>query len=48
MRFFKDLADLGHFDNNNAIYLAECLRFGSMVLNREELYKVAKKWNLHN
>ena len=46
MRFFKDLSDLGHFDNSNIIHV-ECLRFCFMGLIREELYKVAENWNLH-
>ena len=46
MRFFKDLTDLGHFDNSNVIHV-ECLRFCFMGLIREELYKVAQNWNLH-
>ena len=28
MRFFKDLTDMGHFDNSNVIHV-ECLRFVS-------------------
>lgn len=46
IRFFNDLTDLGHFDNSNVIHV-ECLRFCFMGLIQEELYKVAKNWNLH-
>lgn len=46
MRFFKDLTDQGHFDNSSVIHV-QCLRFCFMGLMREELYKVAKNWNLH-
>ena len=46
MRFFKDLTDMGHFDNCNVIHV-ECLRFCFMGLIREELHRVAQNWNLH-
>ena len=36
IRFFKDLTDLGHFDNSNVIHV-ECLRFCFMGLIQEEL-----------
>lgn len=46
MWFFKDLLDLGYFDNSNIIYV-ECLRFCFMGLIWEELYKVVENWNLY-
>lgn len=46
IRFFKDLADSGHFDNSDPIHL-DCIRFSFTGLIQDELTRIARHWNLH-
>ena len=46
IRFFKDLTDLGQFDNSNPIHL-DCIKFCFTALIQDELTRIAKHWNLH-
>ena len=46
IRFFKDLADVGHFDNSNPIHL-NCIKFCFTAIIQDELTRIAKHWNLH-
>lgn len=43
---FKDMRDSGIYDECNIIH-RECIQFCFMSLIRDELYRVAKHWNLH-
>ena len=46
INLFKDMRDSGVYDEGDFIH-TECLQFCFMSLIREELYKVAKHWNVH-
>ena len=46
INFFKDLRDLGNFDDSDPAH-AECIRFCFMHIIRKELDQVAELWNQH-
>lgn len=46
MNYFKDMRDLGHFDDSNPIHL-ESLRFCFYGIIQDELTDVMHRWNTH-
>ena len=46
INFFKDLRDLGNFDDSDPAHV-ECIRFCFMHIIRKELDQVAELWNQH-
>ena len=46
IRYFKDMRDCGLYCDDNVIQ-RECLKFCFMAILREELYRVARLWNVH-
>ena len=46
IRFFKDLRDVGLFDDDDVIE-RECIKFCFMDIIQAELHRVARNWNTH-
>ena len=46
IRHFKDMRDSGIYSEDDVIH-RECLKFCFMGVLREELYRVARLWNVH-
>ena len=46
MNFVKDMRDVGLYNDGDPLQV-ECLRYCFMNVLRNELYQVAKLWNLH-
>jgi hypothetical protein len=46
MNFFKDLRDLGMYNDSDPVH-CDCIRFCFMHILREELHQVAELWNQH-
>ena len=44
--FFKDMRDQGIFSDHDPIHI-DCMRFCFINTVQQELYRVAKHWNLH-
>ena len=47
INYFKDMRDLGEFNGSDPVEL-NCLQFCFMQVIQDELYQVAKNWNLHH